>query len=290
MNLFISVMATACGEHELRQKLMDARLELETMKNVRAELFNLLKMAYQERDEARSQLQRLMNGFTHSSQTNLQHVFDTQSHLMFPSAKASSSITESDNSLSHGSPQVDSFFDTVSSNAVDPINKLSYLNQHLIQGVNFSAPRASLMVPSEKPMSDPATAVIDCIANKRDLPQKGELLQAVINAGPLLKTLLLAGPLPTWRNPPPQNITVPLLAIKTRDATSIEPNTFGEIGNSLLKQKLPLLHSLNAPSTCSASMLNFAGQTTGSWNNTWQFNSTSAVGIQVPSSKRQRHQ
>lgn len=35
------------------------------------------------------------------------------------------------------------------------------------------------------------------------LPEKGHLLQAVRNAGPLLDTLLLAGPLPKWRHPPP---------------------------------------------------------------------------------------
>ena len=110
---------------------MNARHELEKMKNVKAELLDLLNMAYQERDEARCQLQKLMNP--------LQNVFDThQNRLMFPSAKSNSSITESDNnSFSHGSSQVDSFFDTVSSpeftnvNAVDPINIMSYLNQHV---------------------------------------------------------------------------------------------------------------------------------------------------------------
>lgn len=279
---------------------MNARHELEKMKNVKAELLDLLNMAYQERDEARCQLQKLMNPFMPSNPTHLQNVFDSQSHLMFPSAKANSSITESDNSLSHGSSQVDSFFDTVSSpeftniNAADPINIMSYLNQHVVlQDFNFSAPHA-LMVPPEKPMSDDTAgdAVIDCLAKERGLPQKGKLLQAVIDAGPLLKSLLFAGPLPTWRNPPHlQNIKVPPLAIKKCDATCIVPNTFGEIGNSLLKPKLPPLHYSNAPSSCSASMLNFAGQTTGSWNNNaWQLNSTPGVSIQVPSSKRQRHQ
>ena len=279
---------------------MNARHELEKMKNVKAELLDLLNMAYQERDEARCQLQKLMNPFMPSNPTHLQNVFDSQSHLMFPSAKANSSITESDNSLSHGSSQVDSFFDTVSSpeftnvNAVDPINIMSYLNQHVVlQDFNFSAPHA-LMVPPEKPMSDDTAgdAVIDCLAKERGLPQKGKLLQAVIDAGPLLNSLLFAGPLPTWRNPPHlQNIKVPPLAIKKCDATCIVPNTFGEIGNSLLKPKLPPLHYSNAPSSCSASMLNFAGQTTGSWNNNaWQLNSTPGVSIQVPSSKRQRHQ
>ncbi|KAK7312498.1 hypothetical protein VNO77_36398 [Canavalia gladiata] len=274
-------------EHELRQKLVDATLELETMKNVETELFNLLNMAYQERDEARSQLQKLLNKVMPSSSTHLQNAFDTQSLIMFPSAKANSSITESDN-LSHGSPQVDSFFDTVSSpEFTNPNINMVYLNQHLVQDFNFSK-SPFLMVSLEKPTtSDPATTVIDCLAKGKALPPKGQLLQAVIDAGPLLQTVLLAGPLPSWRNPPPlQDIKVPPLAIKKYDAINIEPNTFADTGNSFLKTKF----SSNAPSTCSASMLNFSGQTPGSWNNVSQLNSTSGVKIQAPSRKRQRHQ
>ncbi|KAK7262418.1 hypothetical protein RJT34_29991 [Clitoria ternatea] len=276
-------------EQELRQKLVDATLELETMKNVKAELFNLLKMAYQERDEAKCQLQKLMNKLMPSSPNHLQNVFDTQNLLMIPSAKANSSITETD-SFSHGSPQVDSFFDTVSSpeltniNAVDLNHSMAYLNQQLVQDFNFSA--SPLMVPSEKPTSDHDTLIIESIAKERALPPKGKLLQAVIDAGPLLQTMLLAGPLPTWRNPPPlQDIKVPPLAIKKYDATSIEPNnTFSYNGNLLLKPKLPPILSSNYPSACSASMLNFAG----SLNDAWQLNATSSDRIQGPLRKRQR--
>ncbi|XP_076918203.1 uncharacterized protein LOC143578528 [Bidens hawaiensis] len=35
------------------------------------------------------------------------------------------------------------------------------------------------------------------------LPEKGKFLDAVVKAGPLLQNLLLAGPLPHWRHPPP---------------------------------------------------------------------------------------
>ncbi|KAL9296639.1 hypothetical protein ACSQ67_022535 [Phaseolus vulgaris] len=209
------------GEHELRQKLMDARLELETTKHLKTELFNLLKMAYQERDEAR----------------------------------ACTSITKSDNTLSHGSPQMEFLFDSSTEftniNAVNPIDKMSNLNQNLIQNFNFSAPSVS-MIPSVKPMCDPAAAVIDRLANERGLPQMGHLLQAVKDAGPLLNTLLLAGQLPTWVNP---------LLLKRSKC-----------------HRIPTLpYSSNALSTCSASMLNLAAQNTASWNNTWQLNSTSGV-------------
>ncbi|KAG2397683.1 uncharacterized protein HKW66_Vig0140810 [Vigna angularis] len=272
------------GEQELRQKLMDARLELETTKHLKTELFNRLKMAYQERDEARCQLAKLRNQFMPSSSNNLQNMFDMQNNFTFPSAiRASSGITESDNSLSHGSPQVEFLFDSSTEvtniHAVNPFDKMSYLNQNPIQDFNFSAPHVS-MIPYIKPVCDPAAAVIDRLANERGLPQMGQLLQAVKDAGPLLNTLLLAGQLPTWVNPPPiEKIKVPPIAIKKCDVTSIiKPNTFGESGNSLLKPRIPTLHhSSNALSTCSASMLNLAGQTTGSWNSTWQLNSTSGV-------------
>jgi hypothetical protein len=41
------------------------------------------------------------------------------------------------------------------------------------------------------------------LALARRLPEKGRLVEAVVSAGPLLQTLLLAGPLPRWRHPPP---------------------------------------------------------------------------------------
>ncbi|KAF0891617.1 hypothetical protein E2562_010602 [Oryza meyeriana var. granulata] len=41
------------------------------------------------------------------------------------------------------------------------------------------------------------------MALARRLPEKGCLVEAVVSAGPLLQTLLLAGPLPRWRHPPP---------------------------------------------------------------------------------------
>ncbi|XP_052734535.1 uncharacterized protein LOC108323456 isoform X2 [Vigna angularis] len=238
---------------------MDARLELETTKHLKTELFNRLKMAYQERDEARCQLAKLRNQFMPSSSNNLQNMFDMQNNFTFPSAiRASSGITESDNSLSHGSPQVEFLFDSSTEvtniHAVNPFDKMSYLNQNPIQDFNFSAPHVS-MIPYIKPVCDPAAAVIDRLANER-------------------------GQLPTWVNPPPiEKIKVPPIAIKKCDVTSIiKPNTFGESGNSLLKPRIPTLHhSSNALSTCSASMLNLAGQTTGSWNSTWQLNSTSGV-------------
>ncbi|KAJ4747144.1 enabled-like protein (DUF1635) [Rhynchospora pubera] len=46
-------------------------------------------------------------------------------------------------------------------------------------------------------------ASLEEMAVKKGLPEKGKLVEAVVAAGPLLQTLLLAGPLPKWRHPPP---------------------------------------------------------------------------------------
>ncbi|KAJ6323259.1 hypothetical protein OIU77_012980 [Salix suchowensis] len=50
--------------------------------------------------------------------------------------------------------------------------------------------------------NDRGIAVIDYLAQGKVLPQKGKLLQAVMDAGPLLQSLLITGQLPQWRNPP----------------------------------------------------------------------------------------
>jgi hypothetical protein len=52
------------------------------------------------------------------------------------------------------------------------------------------------------PPASQRDAVLDVLAGKRPLPQKGRLLDAVMEAGPLLQNLLVAGQLPRWRNPP----------------------------------------------------------------------------------------
>ncbi|KAL2548898.1 hypothetical protein Fot_10428 [Forsythia ovata] len=55
------------------------------------------------------------------------------------------------------------------------------------------------------------------IVPKKPLPKKGKFLQAVREAGPLLQTLLLAGPLPQWQHPPPQlnSIDIPPVTISS---------------------------------------------------------------------------
>ncbi|KZV21773.1 hypothetical protein F511_02931 [Dorcoceras hygrometricum] len=54
-----------------------------------------------------------------------------------------------------------------------------------------------------------------CWPCSKSLPPNGKFLQAVMEAGPLLHTLLLAGPLPRWQHPPPHlnSTDIPPVAI-----------------------------------------------------------------------------
>ncbi|KAI3517203.1 hypothetical protein L1887_16415 [Cichorium endivia] len=49
--------------------------------------------------------------------------------------------------------------------------------------------------------------IIDNMVLTKRLPEKGKFLHAMMEAGPLLQTLLLVGHLPQWRNPPPLSFT-----------------------------------------------------------------------------------
>ncbi|RDX99253.1 hypothetical protein CR513_17725, partial [Mucuna pruriens] len=191
---------------ELKQKLIATTLELETMRKVKRELLNLLKMAYKERDEAREEVQKLVKKLTAPN-----------SMVMIPAAtKANSSVTES-NSPSHVSSPMESLVEAVSpsefSNVVVESQNVGYLNQALVQSRNVSRKRTC----------DVENEVIEFLAKRKALPQKGKLLKAVTEAGPLLQTLLVAGPLPTWRNPPPlRTIKTPPLAVQDFGSNSLQ--------------------------------------------------------------------
>ncbi|KAK1299228.1 hypothetical protein QJS10_CPB14g01469 [Acorus calamus] len=166
----------------LRQRLLYATLEKETLRtNAMNELrlkedcvnqlYRLLKQTTFERDEARQhllQLQHLLLPKTQTTQTQTSPPSDPFVDLLPlpPSLHFPITSTDSDNHSSYISSPVDSIFDVV---------------------VSSSAPSDHL----------------DRLMNSRPLPEMGKLMQAVADAGPLLKTLLVAGPLPRWRNPPP---------------------------------------------------------------------------------------
>ncbi|XP_034687374.1 uncharacterized protein LOC117915796 isoform X1 [Vitis riparia] len=300
---------------ELKQKLLYATIELESArmeaneemkKNKESikQLLQLLKVAYQERDEARDQLQKILNKVVPSSPPEflpLRPQLQPESPLIKPT-KANSSITESNslsetyNPQSHGSPPVDSFFDTVTSPDLSNItladsSNMAFVNQPFVQEYNGSVPAG--LVSSGTAKIDQASAVIDNLVKGKALPQKGNLLQAVMEAGPLLQTLLVAGPLPRWRNPPTlQPFQIPPVSIKGCDTAVNNQKTAANLSNFVQK---PLNSSSYVEMSCgssqmfSSSMLNFASGHNGSCFSTGGL-LTSGVNInnQIPTGKRQR--
>ncbi|KAK6926921.1 Protein of unknown function DUF1635 [Dillenia turbinata] len=286
---------------ELKQKLLLTSYELETTrieaeeeirksKDSVKQLLNLLMIAYQERDEARDQLQKLLNKVIIPTSPNdcCFTMFPIESPLIKP-IKANSSITES-NSLS--SPEF-SNIDAVSSPELSNINLGDSNN---IGFVTHQTPGQEIVGTTSTRTVDHGTIIIENLVRGKILPQKGRLLQAVMEAGPLLQTLMVAGPLPRWRNPPPlQSFHIPPVGIKGCQTTTTLVDqkpvlNFANLG-------VPMTNSSFASSqTCSSSMLNFISGDSSSGSgcgNSWQINS---VGVQnqqqyqIPSGKRVRLQ
>ncbi|CAM0885631.1 unnamed protein product [Alopecurus aequalis] len=73
----------------------------------------------------------------------------------------------------------------------------------------LEVPTFATLVPNDKSKM----AALELLAARRPLPQQGRLVQAVMEAGPLLQHLLVAGSLPRWRNPPPvQALADPMIS------------------------------------------------------------------------------
>ncbi|KAH8482777.1 hypothetical protein H0E87_030024 [Populus deltoides] len=101
---------------------------------------------------------------------------------------------------------VDPFFDTITSPDFSNNNLADSSHTRLVSNTFVQEYKGSIsagLVPPAVAMIHPADAVIENFVKGKVLPQKGKLLQALMEARPLFQTLLLAGPLPQWRNSPP---------------------------------------------------------------------------------------
>ncbi|PON52554.1 hypothetical protein TorRG33x02_308160 [Trema orientale] len=262
---------------------MEAKQQMTKSEEYMKNLLDLLKTAVKERDEARYQLQKMQ--IMLSSQAELHNMFpqaQPESPLLLPAAKANSSITESNslsetyNPQSHNSSPVDSFFDAA-------VSSPEFSNINMADSSNIGFGIGSVPVP---PKIDPASVILENLSKGKTLPQKGKLMQAVMDAGPLLQNLLLAGPLPRWRNPPPlQPFKIPPVSIKgTESAAGFHQKP---VESSCYPQKA--LNSLAYSQSCSASMLNFAGGSSSSClNNSRLLTTSSSFNDQIPIGKRQR--
>eukprot|EP00258_Populus_trichocarpa_P014699 XP_006369508.1 uncharacterized protein LOC7465133 [Populus trichocarpa] len=295
---------------ELKQKLVYTTIELDSLKVEANEglrkhkedvkqLINLLKIAYQERDEAKGQLQKLLNKLMLFSTSELLPILpqaQPESPLVIP-AKANSSITESNslsdtyNHQSHGSSPVESLIDAVTSPDFSSINMaesshMGFVNKALVQEYDGSIPTG--LVASAMAKIDPADIVIDNFVKGKVLPQRGKLLQAVMETGPLLQTLLLAGPLPRWRNPPPlQQFKIPV-SFNGFETPNLTANS-----SCLAQQPFPSPSNIGlsrgSSQMCSASMLDFATCASGSGIGNGCLLSSGDM-HQIPARKRQRFQ
>lgn len=213
---------------ELKQKFLCTTFELNEerrkSKDHAKHLTQRLKMVIQERDEARDQLNKLLNKLMIPLAIPRTEILSSIPQLspenpLVDPTKANSSIIESRNFSdqlcsfqSQSSSPTDSFFDTLTSPDLskinshhigDSTNNMTFMNQQpFVQDFNV-------------PKVDKASLRIDDLVKDKILPQKGNLLQSVLEAGQLLQTLHAAGPLPRWRNPPPlQSFHIPPPSIK----------------------------------------------------------------------------
>ncbi|CAA3029775.1 Hypothetical predicted protein, partial [Olea europaea subsp. europaea] len=268
---------------ELNQKLLFTTLELEKLKAETSEemvknkeyvkqLIQLLKIAIQERDEARIHLQNYLNRSLPltSPKENLAVLphFQADSSLLKP-GKANSSVTES-NSLSetYNSSPIDSLFDAVTSPELSNIN---------------------LVAKPCAPGIDRASMIIDNLVVGRALPQKGKLLQAVVESGPLLQTLLVAGSLPRWRNPPRlQPFQIPPVSIKGPEtqvfAQKPESNLNQLVSSRGMNSQPYAMRACGSSQILSPPMLNFGGMASGSCLGS----ASTAANSSVPLVKRQK--
>lgn len=236
-----------CTSIELEQLKMEANEELRKNKEYAKQLLQLLKMACQERDEARDQFQKLMNKVMYSSDffngipCQIQPPESSPSPpqpppppplLNNPTTKGNSSITESNshsenyNYHTHGgvgggsgsSPVDSSFFDPAAVSSSPP-ELMADSNINLAAAASFVPPHSGI------PKLDQGSILIENLSQGKSLPQRGKFLKAVLDSGPLLQNLLVAGPLPRWRNPPQlQTFHIPPVSVSIKNSSPPPPD------------------------------------------------------------------
>ncbi|MQL82849.1 hypothetical protein Taro_015331 [Colocasia esculenta] len=223
---------------ELKRRLQCNSMELESARTSFEEefrkkdenimqLLQLLKMTSLER-EAREMLQELLNKIEQSRHhPSPSYIYPEEPSLQLPRYK--SDFAESDSSISFThSHQLYSCSPVETPSDMASATKLHHIRSIPDSG-GMAIPQQALLPAMELSTGmrklDRASAVIDGLVMKKPLPEKGKLLQAVMEAGPLLTTLLVAGSLPQWRNPPPlKPFDIPLVSLKAREAGSFDQN------------------------------------------------------------------
>ncbi|ERN05958.1 hypothetical protein AMTRI_Chr08g163540 [Amborella trichopoda] len=215
-----------CKIRELELTRIKANEHIRRNEEQIRQLVELLKKTCKERDEARDQLQSVLNNMYINPPTelcpNLSNLQPNTPPPPIPTSGGASTITESDSlsgthkSQAYVSSPVESLFTTVSSmpdipsmNFADS-DDLDLINQLPIEEFNSYPTWVSSDVSEIRSNLENDTfenaGTVGSSSHRvliKSLPERGKFLQAVMEAGPLLQTLLVAGPLPRWRNPPP---------------------------------------------------------------------------------------
>ncbi|XVE68770.1 hypothetical protein DITRI_Ditri09bG0096600 [Diplodiscus trichospermus] len=218
------------GMQELKQTLLFTTLELETTlisakeETARRELElihlrDVLTRTMKERDEAQCRCQKLML-----------EKFILQQQLQQKEQKQQQVEEQQQETASLSG--VSSYDDEPKSGDSNQLNSSSDSNRSTI-----SSPPVHL--PLQLPQSPLAQEALK-LAAKRPLPEKGKLLQAVKDAGPLLQNLLLAGPLPQWQHPPPQltSVDIPPVAISSPKQHLINQDPINNFNGCLSKKRV----------------------------------------------------
>ncbi|KAF8010690.1 hypothetical protein BT93_J1367 [Corymbia citriodora subsp. variegata] len=254
-----------CNTTELESEKTKAFEETRKNKENLKHLLCLLKTAYQERDEARNQLQKLLRNITPSPCPSGLHWSFLVPLRANPATGRTHHASESNgyhlqhrSSASHFplgmTPPSDFLNADMSGSSNDPCN-VSCTPGFLNSGGADTVNRAS--------------DVIDDLVVGKALPEKGKFLQAVMKAGPLLQTLIWSGTLPRWRNPPPlKPFSIPPVNITGYDPLSSLQAQISDSRNVIRRFTSP---SPNleappeaAPGTWSRSKPNFIASYSGS--------------------------
>ncbi|XVF23501.1 hypothetical protein REPUB_Repub13aG0044200 [Reevesia pubescens] len=228
------------GMEELKHNLLFTTLELETtLRSAKEEitkrefelihLKDVLSRTMKERDETLVRCQKLMleklillqQLHQEQQQQQQQQEQVLQQHQQETASLSGVSSSEDESKPGDSNKQISS-----------PESNRSIISS---PGLNSTPPPVHL--PLQPKSSLPQEALE--LAADRTLPEKGKLLQAVKDAGPLLQNLLLAGPLPQWQHPPPQltSIDIPPVAISSPTQQLINQGSFNNLNGCLSKKR-----------------------------------------------------
>ncbi|CAL9754067.1 unnamed protein product [Musa acuminata subsp. burmannicoides] len=202
-----------CTNMELEALRTNAHEELQKAKESNQQLIELLELRTSERDEARNQLQLLLNQIGQPSLAGLPRVLPHPPTDASPLLQAigSSNISDSLSETAHPSQRY------VSSPVESFVDATAVTSPELSTGNMGDSSRGASSSSMGK--YEQASAVTDSLAMKGNRPERGRFVQAVLQAGPLLQTLMVAGKLPQWRNPHPplRHLQVPSVAMIPTD-------------------------------------------------------------------------